>query len=202
MTVGEARNTYGYQLMNYNVEKSKLSKKRAELEDRIKITPNGKQIFENEAAILELSYDAVSKKQEEYKSYMSLLMEQWNSKYNEVALRENAEAEKEGMQELGKIMEVARRMMHGDSVPPGDEKKLMEYDNDLYQMAKNAQTMERMNKKKHKEYESLWEDEEKRERENPMETADSQEALSSGPELVSVEDTIAEAISEAGIVEG
>ena len=45
-------------------------------------------------------------------------------------------------------MTVARRLMHGDQVPMQDEKKLMEYDKDLYIMAKNAGMMARLEKRK------------------------------------------------------
>ena len=61
-------------------------------------------------------------------------------------------------------MTVARRLMHGDQVPMQDEKKLMEYDKDLYIMAKNAGMMARLEKRK--KYDSLWEDEEKKEHED------------------------------------
>jgi len=45
--------------------------------------------------------------------------------------------------------------------------------------------------KEKEEYDSLWEDEEKKECEDPMETADNAEAFSSGPDIVEVADTIA-----------
>ena len=70
----------------------------------------------------------------------------------------------------------------------------MEFDSDLYQMAKNIGAMiQRLKKKK---YESLWDDEEKKEHEDPMETADDQEAFASGPEIVSVEETMESALAE------
>ena len=72
-------------------------------------------------------------------------------------------------EEMGKIMTVARRIMHGDQVPMQDEKKLMEFDKDLYIMAKNAGMMAQL--KERKKYDSLWEDEEKKEYEDPMEAA-------------------------------
>ena len=85
-------------------------------------------------------------------------------------------------------MKVAIRIMHGDIVPLKDEQKLMEFDSDLYQMAKNIGAMtERMEKKK---YESLWDDEEKKDYEDPAESADDQEAFANGPEVVSVEQTM------------
>lgn len=191
MTVGEARQTYSAQLRSYNIQKYKLAKQKAELDEKIKKTDNGAVIYADEAATLELTYDAVAKKQDEYQSYMDQLMEQWDAKFNEVATRENAKAEEEGFEDLRKIMEVVRRMTKGDNVPPSDEKKVMEYDKDMYQMAKSAQMVAQMHKRKREDHDSLWEDEEKRERQDAMEAAEGQEAFAAGPEIVSVEDTMA-----------
>ena len=197
MTVGEARQAYSMQLKSYNVRKFKLAQQKSDLEERIKKTENGGTLFANESVTLELTYDAVSEKQEEYQKYMDKLMEQWNAKFNAVATQQNAEAEKEAFEDLAKIMEVARRLMHGDTVPQSDEEKLMEYDSDLYQMAKNAQMMARMNNKERTKYESLWEDKEEKEPEDPIDVADGQEAFATGPEMVDVEVTMASAVSES-----
>jgi hypothetical protein len=89
---------------------------------------------------------------------------------------------------------MARRLMHGDQVPMQDEKKLMEYDKDLYIMAKNAGMMARLEKRK--KYDSLWEDEEKKEHEDPMEAADAEETFTAGPEVVSVESVMEAAAGE------
>ena len=196
MKVGEARHIYSTQLKEYNIQKNKLAKQREELNEKIKQTENGAIVYANEAASLELTYNAVAEKQDEYREYMDKLMEQWNLKFNEVATKENVEAEKEGFEDLQKIMKVVQRMTKGDTVPPGDEKKVMDYDKDIYQMAKSAQMLAKM-RKKGKEHDSLWEDDkEKRDREDPMEAADGQEAFTGGPEVVSVEDTMAAAAQE------
>lgn len=197
MTVGEARKTYSVQLRNYNVQKYKLAKQKNELADKIKSTENGAAIYAGEAVTLELTYNAVAQKQEEYQNYMDQLMEQWNMKHDAVATKENVEAEKEGFEDLRKIMEVVRRMTKGDNVPQSDEKKVMEYDKDMYQMAKSAQMIARMRRKDREDHDSLWEDEEERQREDPTESADGQEAFMDGPEIVSVEDTMVSAVESA-----
>lgn len=74
------------------------------------------------------------------------------------AAKESAKAVGEGMQELAKIIEISRRISNGDKVPASDEKKLMEYDSGLYQAAKAAAMLHA--DEKHKEYSSLYEDEE------------------------------------------
>ena len=190
MKVAEARSTYSAQLRSYNEQKFKLAKQRQELDEKIKTTENGSVIYANEAATLELVYNAVEEKHNEYQEYMDQLMGQWTAKFNEVASKQQADAAKEYGEEMGKLITVARRIMHGDIVPQSDEKKLMEFDRDLYQMAKNIGMLAKMKDKK--EYDSLW-DEEKKEYEDPMEAANEEEAFASGPEIVSVEDTMAAA---------
>lgn len=72
--------------------------------------------------------------------------------------REAADAAGKAAADQSKILEIARRISRGDKVPPKDEKKLMEYDFKLYQMAKMSAMLNE--KKKHKEHKSLFEDEE------------------------------------------
>lgn len=188
MKVGEARGIYSNLITEYNMQKAKLAQQKRDLDEKTKTTENGTVVYENEAATLELTYHAVSKKLDEYQEYMNQLMEQWNAEFNKVTSSQQADAAEEYGKEFGKIMTIARRIMHGDIVPPADEKKLMEFDSDLYQMAKNAGMMARLREKR--KYESLWEDEERKEYEDPAEVADSQEIFESGPEIVSVEDTM------------
>ena len=160
-----------------------------ELQEKIDKTPDGKTIYEDEAVRLELSYEAVHDKYKEYKEYMDRLMQRWDSKYNHEITKQQTEAAKEEGDEMRKVMIVARRIMHGDQVPAGDERKLMEFDSHLYQMAKNIGALAKS--KERKKYKSLWEEEEDKEKVDPMEAADSQELVESGPQIVSVEETLA-----------
>lgn len=94
------------------------------------------------------------------------ISEDARSLYEEMErLKENAEASEDAMDELGKILTIARRISKGDKVPSTDEKKLMEYNPDLYQAAKTAALLKA--NRKQKEHDSLFEDEEgKREKIN------------------------------------
>ena len=84
---------------------------------------------------------------------------------------------------VAKVMEVARRLMKGDIVPSTDEKKLMEYNDKLYQMAKNMGEMAKVEKrKKHK---SLWEDEEEKQYEDPDEVGANATAQGTAPQIKS-----------------
>ena len=123
---------------------------------------------------------------------MDKLQEQWTSVANMVSGQQEADAMADAANEQGKIMEVARRIMRGDKVPPYDEKKLMEYDWKLYSMAKSAAAMVEIQKKR-KEHKSLWEDEEKKEYADPIEEANNTEAFSTGPEVVDVDTTMSNA---------
>lgn len=192
MKIDEARKLYNSQIKSYHDQQKVLFQQKKELDHKINVTPNGKTVYANEAAVLELTMKAVDEKQTEYKDYMEKLMEQWSATANMVSAEQQGDAMEEYAEDLGKIMEVARRIMKGDIVPGSDEKKLMEHSMELYQAAKNIGAMVRQ--KEREEHDSLWEDEEKKEYEDPMEVANNTEAFAEGPEVVEVADTIAAAV--------
>ena len=186
MKISEVRQLYGAQIKSYHEQQLLLAKQKKELEHKMNILPNGKDIYANEAATLELTIEAVNEKQSEYREYMEKLTEQWASAANMVSAQQQGEAMKEYAIDMGKIMEVARRLMKGGIVPAEDEKKLMEFSMEMYQAAKNIGAMA----KKKEEYDSLWEEKEEKELEDPMEVADNTEAFAEGPEIVDVVDTM------------
>ncbi len=193
MKIGEARQIYSGQIKAYQQQKVALSKQKQELEKKMNATQNGKELFAKEAAVLELTYNAVSEKQEEYQNYMDKLMQQWTGLANVEASKQQGEAMEEYVADMGKVMEVARRLMKGDMVPATDEKKLMEYSMELYQSAKSMGAMKKLEERE--EHDSLWKDEEKpAENPDPMEVADSKTVFADGPAIVDVADTIAAAV--------
>lgn len=186
MKISEARQIYSSQIRDYYNRQKELNDEKQALERKIRITPNGAEVFRNEAAILELQYNAVNDKRQEYQDYMDKISEQWANVSNMVSAKEQGDAVADAAEEQGKLLEVARRIMKGDKVPAYDEKKLMEYDWKLYSMAKNAAAMLEMREKR-KEHKSLWEDEEEKTYEDPTEVADNTEVFAAGPEVVDVE---------------
>lgn len=77
----------------------------------------------------------------------------------EVAAQRTQQAASEKMfEDEVKIMAVYRAMAKGDIVPASDERKLQEYDSDLYQMAKIAQSMAQQEKRR--KLESQWDQKE------------------------------------------
>lgn len=187
MKIEEARIQYNQQIKSYREQQVLLQQQKKELEQKIKTTPDGKKVFANEAATLELTIEAVNEKQDEYRAYMDKLMEQWAATANMVSAEQQGDAMEEYAEDMAKIMEVARRIMKGGIVPASDEKKLMEFSMEMYQAAKNIGAMA----KEKEEYDTLWEEEEEKEYEDPNEVADNTEAFAEGPEIVDVAETMA-----------
>lgn len=71
---------------------------------------------------------------------------------------ESMENEKDAYENVGKMMEIARRIANGDRVPASDERALMEYSKEIYESAKMAAMIKK--NKDPEEYDSLLEDEE------------------------------------------
>ncbi len=199
MKIKEAQEIYRTQLQAYQTQKNAVAKQQAALKQQMDEAVNGAELFADQAAILQLTYDALDEKENLYADYMEQLNERWMAIQEMESGKQQGEAAKKAGAELGKLMEVARRIMKGAKVPGTDERKLMEFDSKLYQMAKSIGAMAKVRKRK--EYKSLWEDEEKKDQTDPMEVADNSEA-GSGPEIVSAEATIATAMGEMASTAG
>lgn len=188
MKIGEARGIYSAQLNIYGDKKAELDKERKELAKKIKATPDGAKVYENEAAKLELSYNKVSDKYDEYREFMQQLMEMHMTYSNVENSRQQGETAKKIAEDEAKVLEVARRIAHGDKVPPNDEKKLMEYSMEIYMASKNLAMLR--SQKDRKEYDSLWDDEDEKapENANPDEVADNMELGIEKPEITEIGD--------------
>ncbi len=189
MKIGEAQEIYRAQVRAYQKEKASVSKQLQNLRRRMEAHPEGKEQFESEAATLELTLDALKEKQEEYQDYLSDLAEQYCAYWNTTAAEQQADAAEDYAVDMAKIMEVARRIMRGAVVPAADEKKLMEYSEEMYQTAKSVGAMVRRQKKE--KYDSLWGDEEKKVYDDPREAAENGEVMSEGPQVVEATDVVA-----------
>ena len=200
MKIIEARQIYSAKMKEYHEQKKLLAKQREDLEKKSSLLPNGKEIYAQEAAILELSYDAVSEKYDEYHKYMEQLGMLHTSIANAEVAKQQGEAMEEYATDMVKLMEVARRIARGAKVPATDEKKLMEYSMELYMSAKNMAMLAKQREKE--EYDSLWEDEEEPEENvDPMEVADNTEVNLAGPALEDVAMTIENATAAAPVTE-
>lgn len=149
MKIGEARTVYNRYYNQLTDRYSKL-KKQAEKEQAA-----GNE--EQAGVMLELSQKVLDKRDTICQFARFDIPELIANMENEKLLPQQTEAMKECAEDLAKIMEVARRIASGAKVPPEDEKKLMEYNADLYQAVKNAEMLAKAKEKK--EYDSLWGDE-------------------------------------------
>ena len=152
----------------------------------------GQEKYGTEAATLELTLNMLDEKQQEYQDYLEELSEQYCAYWNATVAEQQADAGAEYAAEMAKIMEVARRIMRGAIVPAADERKLMEYSEEMYQTAKSVGAM--VQRQKREKYDSLWGEEEEKEYEDPREVAENAEVASTGPEVVDVADTMAQAV--------
>ena len=182
MKIAEAQPTYYANRKQLVDQIRTIYTQKQKAESRYKVT--GDASFAEEAATLELSLDATNKAFEENQKVIDSLMEQWVAVSNMEAARQQGEAMAEEVKDIGKIMTVFRRLANGDNVQQYDEKKLMEYDEKMYQAAKDMQMLARqMKEREHKDYDSLWDDEEKPEYSNPMEIADNTEFVGELPDI-------------------
>ena len=119
---------------------------------KAKFEATNDQTWSDEAATLQLS---IEKTQEEFNKNQEVLdglTEQWCLAANAENAKALADPETGMAATMAKIMTTVARMCAGDKVPYADEKKLMEYDSDLYGKAKQAQMMMAAMKEKQKEY--------------------------------------------------
>ena len=194
MKIGEAQQLYREQVKNYQTQKSAVAKQLEQVRSRMERYPDGQEKYGSEAATLELTLNKLDEKQKEYQDYLSQLAEQYCAYWNAAAAEQQKDAAQKYASDLGKVMEVARRIMKGAIVPASDEKKLMEFSFEMYQTAKNIGSM--VQREKREKYKSLWKDEEEKQYDDPQEVAENAEAPSVGPEIMDVSETMA-SVAEA-----
>ena len=182
MKIAEAQQTF-YANRKQLVEQIRsLYSQKEKAEAKYRVT--GDTSFAEQAATLELSLDATNKAFEENQKVIDSLMEQWVAVNNMEFAKQQGEAMADSAAEIGKIMIVFRRIASGDNVPMYDERKLMEYDEKMYSTAKSMQSLARqLEKREHKNYDSLWDDEEKPQNPDPMEIADNTEFAGKLPDI-------------------
>lgn len=150
MKISEAKNIYASQLDALRGRKQELSKMIEEKSgagaprrDRIELS--------QELSEVEKQYNQISKTMEQLSQRETII-------HNAEVSKQQGEAMEEAMNQMIKCMEIARRISEGAKVPAADEKMLMEYSHELYMASKNMAVLNA--NKKHKEYDSLVEEEE------------------------------------------
>lgn len=192
MKIGEAQKAYRQQLsllrgqrkdyVNQQEENRKKMEKAQEKSEQLGVKFELSEEYLAREKELQGQIDALSGQIKKNEKVLEDLANQEMGIFNSVASKQQADAMKEYGEEMAKCLEIARRISRGDKVPAQDEKKLMEFNMDIYKMAKNMAAINM--DKKHKEWDSLWGEEEEKEYEDPQEAAENAEANVELPEAV------------------
>lgn len=138
--------------------------------------------YRRRAEELQSKLDRVKEQIEEHIKLRDEVIETEVGIANAEVAKQQGEAMQDYGEEMAKCLEIARRIANGDRVPAQDEKKLMDFNMEVYMAAKNMAAMNI--DKKHKDYDSLWgEEEEPGENPDPMETAAESEINVEIPEI-------------------
>lgn len=170
MKIGDASRIYSEQM-------SRLRDKRSELLEKKKALENGEiEMSDEEVAALRKSLDRVEMQSERAFEFMEGFNSQKTLMHNAEASKRTGDAMAEKAENDAKCIEIARRIARGDKVPPKDEQKLLEFNSDMYQMAKIMAAM--VKNEKPKEHDSLWDDED--ENEQPGQSVDEVDNMECG----------------------
>lgn len=150
MRIEDAKNAYSAHLNILQQKKNSLT----ELLEKNENNSGGIPNFDTVEISRELN--EVNAQYEETKKVMDRIRAQEYIAYSGADIKEQAEAASKGAEEFGKILTIYRRIASGGVVPPGDERKLMEFSHELYMAAKAAAML---NQQEGEEYDSLWKDE-------------------------------------------
>ena len=122
-------------------------------------------ILSNEQDVLVLTEKASKQLIKDRSDYGGMLQ----MKAEVAAQKTQEEGMKKMMDDQAKALAVFRSLANGDIVPPSDERKLMEYDDKLYQAGKSAQAMAQRIKKEIEKKKSEWDEKEEEEQRKKME---------------------------------
>ena len=183
MRLIEAQQAYRAQRQDLIDQRKELLKRQKALEQKMNVTVNGRELFAEEAATLELSINENKEKFDRNLEVLDRLAEQECAVWNAEVCRQQTDVMSDAAIDMAKIMEVARRISTGGRVPASDERKLMDYSMELYMSAKNLAMLKEMEEKRKKKYDSLWEDEDEEQEEyDPQGKAENSEVDIALPE--------------------
>lgn len=195
MKIGEAQKLYRQQISFLRGQKSDFVKQQKENREKMEAARKKSEeqgvTFELSEAYLEREkelqekIDELSGQIKNNEKTLDDLIEQEVGIFNNIASKQQADAMREYGQEMIKCMEIARRISRGDHVPAQDEKKLMDFNMDIYKMAKEMAAVNM--DKEHQEWDSLWGEEEEKEYEDPFEASQNAETNVEMPEGMEAE---------------
>lgn len=195
MKIGEAQKAYRQQLNLLRGQKRDFVNQREEnrkkMEEAKKKSEEQGVTFEFSEAYLEREkelqekIDELSGQIKKDEKTLDDLINQEVGIFNSIVSEQQADAMKEYGEEMAKCLEIARRISRGDRVPAQDEKKLMDFNMDIYKMAKEMAAINMEGKQK--EWDSLWGEEEEKEYDDPFEASKNAETNVGMPEGMETE---------------
>jgi len=190
MKIGDAQKAYREQLGILRARRSDFVKQQKENREKMEAAAkNG----DGAGVTLELSEEYLQREKELQEKIEELsgqikkdekgleaLIEQEVGIINSEVSKQQADAMQKYGEDMAKCLEIARRIGRGDRVPAQDEKKLMDFNMEIYQMAKNMAALHM--DEEHRDWDSLWGKEEETEYGEPQEKAANAEAGVEPPE--------------------
>lgn len=170
MKISEARSVYTAQINQQREQREKLLKQQRESGGDGGVVLELSEEYRRREKELQEKVDALSDLIKQNEESRDRIIDKEVGIANAESSRQQADAMKKYGEDMAKCLEIARRISEGDKVPPQDEKKLMDFNREIYMAAKSMAVMNQQNK--HKEYDSLWCEEEKGEKKvDPLEKA-------------------------------
>lgn len=181
MKISEAASMYRVQLSQQRSQRKELLNQKEKLEKQTQsakksgagVTLEFSDEYKKRMQELEEKIDILNSEIKENEKGLDGIIETEVGIFNAENSKQQADAMKKYAEDMAKCLEIARRISNGDKVPATDEKKLMDFNMEIYMAAKNMSVMNQ--EKKHKEYDSLWGDEEEKEYADPQEVASNSE---------------------------
>lgn len=193
MKISEAASMYRVQLSQQRSQRKELLNQKEKLEKQAQsakksgagVTLELSDEYKKRMQELEEKIDILNSEIKENEKGLDGIIETEAGIFNAENSKQQADAMKKYAEDMAKCLEIARRISNGDKVPATDEKKLMDFNMEIYMAAKNMSVMNQ--EKKHKEYDSLWGDEEEKEYADPQEVASNSEINIAEPAGTSVD---------------
>lgn len=181
MKISEAASMYRVQLSQQRSQRKELLNQKEKLEKQAQsakkssagVTLELSDEYKKRMQELEEKIDILNSEIKENEKGRDGIIETEAGIFNAENSKQQADAMKKYAEDMAKCLEIARRISNGDKVPATDEKKLMDFNMEIYMAAKNMSVMNQ--EKKHKEYDSLWGEEEEKEYADPQEVASNSE---------------------------
>lgn len=181
MKISEAASMYRVQLSQQRSQRKELLNQKEKLEKQAQsakkssagVTLELSDEYKKRMQELEEKIDILNSEIKENEKGLDGIIETEAGIFNAENSKQQADAMKKYAEDMAKCLEIARRISNGDKVPATDEKKLMDFNMEIYMAAKNMSVMNQ--EKKHKEYDSLWGEEEEKEYADPQEVASNSE---------------------------